>query len=114
VPEITAVFENGILRPLSPLALGEGQQVRLQVLPELSVPEDELAIALQPLVASGLLVNPSRVSQVTDVSEADLRQLVESLKSDEKPLSEMIIVLPLWKKGTKIGSPRPFCARGWG
>jgi predicted DNA-binding antitoxin AbrB/MazE fold protein len=96
MPEITAVFENGILRPLSPLTLGEGQQVRLQVLPEFSVPEhdvpeDELAIALQPLVTSGLLINPSRVSQASDVSEADFRQFVESLKSDEKPLSEMII-----------------------
>jgi predicted DNA-binding antitoxin AbrB/MazE fold protein len=91
MPEITAVFENGVLRPLSPLTLGEGQQVRLQVLPELSIAEDELAIALQPLVTSGLLINPPSNSQVSDVSEAELRQMVESLKSDEKPLSEIII-----------------------
>jgi hypothetical protein len=65
--------------------------VRLQVLPELSVSEDVLAIALQPLVTSGLLINLSSASQVADVSEADLRQLVESLKGSEKPLSEIII-----------------------
>jgi predicted DNA-binding antitoxin AbrB/MazE fold protein len=91
MPEVTAIFENGVLRPLSPLLLGEGQQVRLQVLPELSVSEDALAIALQPLVTSGLLINPSSASQVADVSEVDLRQMVESLKGGEKPLSEIII-----------------------
>jgi predicted DNA-binding antitoxin AbrB/MazE fold protein len=91
MPEITAIFENGILRPLNPLFLEEGQQVRLQVLPELPVSEDELAIALQPLVASGLLINPSSDAQANDVLEVDLRQLVEGLRSSEKPLSEIII-----------------------
>ena len=30
---ITAVYENGVLRPLSPLSLREHQTVRIQVLP---------------------------------------------------------------------------------
>ena len=31
---VTAVYENGLLRPLEPLDLRERQRVRIQVLPE--------------------------------------------------------------------------------
>lgn len=42
MPEIiTAIYENGVLRPLSPLPLQEHQTVRIQVLPEDSVAELE-------------------------------------------------------------------------
>jgi predicted DNA-binding antitoxin AbrB/MazE fold protein len=35
MPEIiTAIYENGVLRPLKPLPLQEQQTVRIQVLPE--------------------------------------------------------------------------------
>lgn len=90
--EITAVFENGVLRPLSPLTLGEGQRVRLQVLEEPPVLEDALETALQPFVASGLLIYPPCHANVASVSEAELQQMTESLKGvSGKPLSEVII-----------------------
>jgi predicted DNA-binding antitoxin AbrB/MazE fold protein len=88
--EVMAVFENGVLRPLSPLELAEGQRVRLLVEP--STGEATLEAALQPLIAAGLLVNPPHLSEVPSIAEAELRQLVESLKATSgQPLSEMII-----------------------
>jgi predicted DNA-binding antitoxin AbrB/MazE fold protein len=92
VSEITAIFENGVLRPLSPLGLGEGQQVRLQVFAESPTIEDALEAALRPLVTAGLLTNPLGHSQVVDGAQAELQQLVESLKGTVgQPLSEIII-----------------------
>lgn len=33
---IVAVYENGVLRPVNPVSLNEGQTVRLRVVPEVS------------------------------------------------------------------------------
>ncbi|HJW84477.1 MAG TPA: antitoxin AF2212-like protein, partial [Anaerolineae bacterium] len=46
---ITAIYENGTLRPLRPPRLRERQTVRLQVLAEESV--DEIEQAIQSLIA---------------------------------------------------------------
>jgi predicted DNA-binding antitoxin AbrB/MazE fold protein len=59
MPEIiTAIYENGVLRPLSPLPLQEHQTVRIQVLPEDA--EAELERITQSLVAAGLVTPPPR------------------------------------------------------
>jgi len=52
---ITAVYEKGLLRPLSPLNLSERQTVRLQVLPAENLAQDEGAEAVRGLVEAGLM-----------------------------------------------------------
>ena len=59
---VTAVYENGLLRPLTPLKLRERQTIRLQVLEE--EPVDEVEEALRPLVAAGKLTLPSGRSNI--------------------------------------------------
>lgn len=91
MPEIiTAIYENGVLRPLSPLPLHEHQTVRIQVLPEDSAAE--LERITQSLATAGLITPPPCQSDVEPVSEAAWRELTEKLKVIAgKPLSEILI-----------------------
>jgi predicted DNA-binding antitoxin AbrB/MazE fold protein len=90
--EITAIYENGILRPLAPLNLSDGQQVRLQVLLAFSPSDSQIEQALTPLVEAGLLSLPLGREDIQAISEEQLRELTQSLqKSSSKPLSEIII-----------------------
>ena len=87
---MTAVYENGILRPLRPLKLREHQTVYIQVLPEDSA--DAIQQVIQRLVAEGLLTPPPGHSDVAPLSEEKRRELAEELgKAPGKPLSEMIV-----------------------
>ena len=89
---ITAVYENGILRPLQPLNLRERQTVRLQIVPE--EPGDEVEEVIQSLVAADLMrPRPKRGSPPPDpVSEEERRRLADRMgKAPGKPLSEIII-----------------------
>jgi predicted DNA-binding antitoxin AbrB/MazE fold protein len=88
---VTAVYENGLLRPLRPLNLQERQMVRLQVLPEEPV-ADEGEAAIRALVAAGLLTPPPRRSSVTPIADEERRELADRLgHAPGKPLSEVII-----------------------
>lgn len=87
---ITAVYENGVLRPQAHLSLSNGQTVRIQILIEEPATETEQVI--QSLVAAGLVTPPPRRSGVEPVSEEAWRELTERLEaSPGKPLSEIII-----------------------
>jgi predicted DNA-binding antitoxin AbrB/MazE fold protein len=91
---VTAVYENGILRPLRPLDLREHQTVRLQLLPEEpSEEEDEGEAALRILVSAGLMRPPQPGTPPPDpVSEEKRRALAERLaQAPGKPLSELVI-----------------------
>ena len=93
MPEIVAaVYENGMLRPLTPLNLREHQTVRVQVLPD-DAATDDGAMAVRILVAAGLMRPPERMSPPPDpVSGEDRRALAERLaRASGKPLSEVII-----------------------
>jgi len=91
---LTAVYEKGVLRPLSPLNLHERQMVRIQVVPEELAPADELEEIIRSLIVAGLLsARPSRVAPPADpVSAEERRRLAEVLGSAPgKPLSEIVI-----------------------
>lgn len=86
---ITAVYENGILRPLNPSCLTDGQTVRLRVL---TTESTSVHPALQSLVDAGVLTPPPRRHDVEPVSEEAWRELTKRLEtSPGKPLSEIII-----------------------
>ena len=87
---ITAVYENGVLRPRNHLSLQDGQTVLLQILTEERADEAEQVI--QSLVAAGLVTPPPRRGDVEPVSEEAWRELTERLQaSPGKPVSEIII-----------------------
>ncbi len=87
---ITAVYEDGVLRPLNSLSLQEGATVRLQVLPEDSALDASQVI--QSLVAAGLVTPPPHRDGIEPVSEEAWRELTQKLEaSGGKPLSEIII-----------------------
>jgi predicted DNA-binding antitoxin AbrB/MazE fold protein len=90
---VTAVYENGMLRPLQPLNLRERQTVRLQIVQAEPVEdENESEAAIHILVEAGLLTPPPRRSDVDPVSEQDRRELADRLgRAPGKPLSEIII-----------------------
>lgn len=90
MPEIiTAIYENGVLRPLKPLYLQEHQTVQIQVLPENGT---ELEQITHSLVDARLLTPPPRCTDVKPVSEAAWGKLTEKLKTiPSKPISEVII-----------------------
>jgi predicted DNA-binding antitoxin AbrB/MazE fold protein len=48
---VYAVYENGVLRPLAPLALPEGQRVRVIVAPEEAAPSQRAASILAEIAA---------------------------------------------------------------
>jgi predicted DNA-binding antitoxin AbrB/MazE fold protein len=86
---VTAVYEQGVLRPLHPLGLKEHQRVRLQVLPE---PPEKVEHAIRALIQAGLLTPPPGHSEVPPLSEQERRELSELLgRVPGKPLSEIII-----------------------
>lgn len=89
---VTAVYENGMLRPLSPLSLQEHQTVRIQVLP--TMPVDETEEVTQLLVSAGLMRPPKLKGLLPPdpVSAEERRKLAEILgQAPGKPLSELII-----------------------
>lgn len=89
---VTAVYEQGVLRPLDPLNLREHQEVRIEVLPDdLEGKMGEEAIRV--LVAAGLMRPPEPSGSAADpVSEERRRELAKLLgKAPGKPLSEIII-----------------------
>jgi predicted DNA-binding antitoxin AbrB/MazE fold protein len=94
---VTAVYENGMLRPLQPLNLQERQTVRLQIMPEEPATQEEpdkVEEVIQSLVASGLMrPRPRRGTPPPDpVSEEERRRLADRIgKAPGKPLSEIII-----------------------
>jgi predicted DNA-binding antitoxin AbrB/MazE fold protein len=87
---ITAVYENGVLRPLIPLPVQENSTVRIQVFTEDQATEAEQVI--QSLVDGGLVTLPPHRNDVEPVSEEAWRELTQRLEASEsKPLSEIII-----------------------
>jgi predicted DNA-binding antitoxin AbrB/MazE fold protein len=86
---VTAVYEDGVLRPLQPLNLRERQTVRVQLLPD--EPTDVERV-VQSLVKAGLITPPPGRSEVDPVSEEERRELARVLgQAPGKPLSEVII-----------------------
>ncbi|MCL1465798.1 antitoxin family protein [Argonema galeatum] len=95
---IVAVYENGVLRPVNPVSLTEGQTVRLRVLPEVSSggQKNDLDAAVQTLVDQGVMSLPPKHGQVSRAELARREQVRrERMKKmgpiPGKPLSETII-----------------------
>jgi predicted DNA-binding antitoxin AbrB/MazE fold protein len=88
---IAALYENGVLRPLSPLKLRENQTVYIQIL-ETEPDVDRTEIAIQNLVAKGILTLPPGYSDIAPPTEAERLALAEELsRAPGKSISEIIL-----------------------
>lgn len=88
---VIAIYENGLLRPLTPLKLRERERVRLQILPA-EAPPETVARALQALTASGLVTPCPGRSDVAPIPTERRQEIARTLAAtDGKSLSEIII-----------------------
>jgi predicted DNA-binding antitoxin AbrB/MazE fold protein len=94
---VTAVYENGLLRPLEPLDLRERQRVRIQVLPEngerQEKPEDPIETLIGKLIAEGRMrPRPEGPIPPDPLSEEERQALADRLgRTSGKLASEMVI-----------------------
>lgn len=97
---VTAVYENGVLRPMRRLDLRERQTVQIQILaqepgapPEVETEaERELERILQSLEDAGLLASPTGYSDAEPITDQERRELAEELgRAPGKLLSEIIL-----------------------
>ncbi|MEG4493814.1 antitoxin family protein [Microcoleus sp. D3_18_C4] len=95
MPEtITAIYENGVFRPLSSVSFKDGETVEITIVAEVS-PEElkgdrEKAIKLMDL--RKLMGLPTKQFKLDAAAEQKRRELFEKLKGRVgKPLSEIVI-----------------------
>ena len=85
---IRAIYEKGQLRPLDPVDLSEGQQVRITI-----TPEDPVALTPQEIDArlrsAGLLLDMDIPSDAVELSLEE-RIAVGSLFLGDRPLEDLI------------------------
>ena len=99
MPEtITAIYENGVLRPLTPLLLNDGETVEITIVAE--VPQEELKgdreKSIKLMDKRGLMRLPNKQSQIDPAElarrEENWRELFETLKGRPgTPVSEIVI-----------------------
>ena len=93
---VTAVYENGVLRPLEPLDLRERQRVRIQVLPEKGKgqeeSEDPIETLVRKLIAEGRMrPHPDGPIPPDPLSEDERQSLADRLgRAPGKLASEMV------------------------
>ncbi|MEP6515884.1 antitoxin family protein [Microcoleus vaginatus] len=99
MPEtITAIYENGVLRPLSPLSLNDGETVQITIVAEVSQEElkGDREKAIKLMDVRGLVRLPKKQGKL-DRAELikraqqwrELMQKMEPLPG--KPISEIVI-----------------------
>ena len=87
---VTAVYKDGLLRPLQPLDLQENSRVHIQI--ALDDTENEAEAAVRKLVEAGLLTPPPGHSDAPQMPEKERQALADRLgRVPGKPLSEVII-----------------------
>jgi predicted DNA-binding antitoxin AbrB/MazE fold protein len=88
---ITAIYENGVLRPLQTLELQEHSQVKIQIVEIASPPlEDEVQRVEEVLIAAGLIQPHQPLPDLPRIS-AERREELARLYAVGGPLSELII-----------------------
>jgi predicted DNA-binding antitoxin AbrB/MazE fold protein len=90
---ITAVYEQGVLRPLEPLALAERSQVKIQIV-ETAAPSRDTAEARrrveETLLAAGLIKPLTPPPDLLHISPERRRELA-TMYAVGGPLSELVI-----------------------
>jgi predicted DNA-binding antitoxin AbrB/MazE fold protein len=95
MPEtITAIYENGVLRPLSPLSLNDGETVQITIVAEVLQEEvkGDREKSIKLMDVRKLMGLPTKQFKLDAAAEQKRRELFEKLKGRVgKPLSEIVI-----------------------
>ncbi len=95
MPEtITAIYENGVFRPLSPLSLNDGETVQITIVAEVSQEElkGDREKTIKLMDVRKLMGLPTKEFKLDAAAEQKRRELFEKLKGRVgKPLSEIVI-----------------------
>ena len=87
---ITAIYEHGVLNPLTPLGLHEHQRVHVQIIPEEH--QDTIEHVLEWLTRIGRVSPPQHPGSTAPCTDTERAQLAHALgKVTSKPLSEGIL-----------------------
>ncbi len=89
---ITAIYKNGVLRPLTPLGLPEDTPVQIYVQPVSALSEvlEHRHRVHEALIQAGLSLSLSNPPVISSIS-AERRAELADLFSKGRPLSELII-----------------------
>jgi predicted DNA-binding antitoxin AbrB/MazE fold protein len=87
---IPAIYENGVLRPLIPLALPEHTAVEIQIVKSASVPETQRQRIRRVLAEAGVIQPQVITETIQPVSETELAEAAQAL-GQAGPLSDLII-----------------------
>ena len=98
MPEtITAIYENGVLRPLSPLSLNDGETVQITIVAEVSQEElkGDRETSMMRMFVGGIRLPKKQGKLDRDELIKRAQQWRELMQKMEplpgKPLSEMVI-----------------------
>ena len=89
----TAIYEKGILRPLSPLALPEHTRVEVRIIPwpvRTKKTSADRQVVYDALIDAGLVKTQASAESLPALSEADLLAAAEALAA-AGPISDLII-----------------------
>lgn len=87
---VTAVYEKGVLRPLTPLALPERTHVQIKIVVQPPTAQAERQQVRQALLDAGVIRPHPPAMPVKEVSEAQLAEAANALAAAGS-LSELII-----------------------
>jgi predicted DNA-binding antitoxin AbrB/MazE fold protein len=86
---VRAIYEKGVLRPLSPLDLSESQHVRIQIWSENGSEQEEI---LRSMIDAGLVLPNPEPELPPPMSDEERRALAKQIgAAPGKPISEIII-----------------------
>lgn len=87
---IVAIYEQGVLRPLTPLILPEHTHVQIQIVAPAPAVQEERHWVRQALLDAGVIRFRPPAEPVQPVSEAQLAAAADALAA-AGPLSELVI-----------------------
>ncbi len=91
---ITAVYENGVLHPLTPLKLREHQRVRVQVLPDVAPDKETARERVERILSEAGMLQARTAATIPSapISETERQALADRLgRASGKTTSEMVI-----------------------
>jgi predicted DNA-binding antitoxin AbrB/MazE fold protein len=87
---ITVVYEQGVLRPLTPLSLPEHSRLEIQIMSPYENSSGERQQVRQTLIEAGVIRAKPDEASITPVSETELAAVAAAL-GQAGPLSALII-----------------------
>lgn len=90
IETIAAIYEEGVLRPLSPLLLPEHARVQIQIIAQMPAAQQERQRVRQALLDAGVIQPRPSTEPIPAISEAQAAAAANSLAA-AGPLSELIV-----------------------